>query len=102
LEVTAGCSALLGVSLHQIFRILEVDSRGWELVFTYVSGVTVLFIGYASSTSLGTAGSLLRSWLAGTAFLVGLYGSMLLYRAFFHRLRRFSGPFAARLSNAYQ
>ncbi|KAK5997675.1 Cytochrome P450 monooxygenase orf5 [Cladobotryum mycophilum] len=31
----------------------------------------------------------------------GLYSSMLVYRAFFHRLGRYPGPFLARLSNFY-
>lgn len=32
---------------------------------------------------------------------LGVYGSMLLYRAALHRLNRFPGPFWARLSNLY-
>ncbi|CAK7204871.1 hypothetical protein SEUCBS139899_007633 [Sporothrix eucalyptigena] len=33
--------------------------------------------------------------------LAGIYGSMLVYRAAFHRLSRFPGPFGARLSNLW-
>ncbi|UNI22115.1 hypothetical protein JDV02_008035 [Purpureocillium takamizusanense] len=49
----------------------------------------------------GVTIALWRTASADTSFLAGLFGSMLLYRAFFHRLRRFPGPFAARLSNFY-
>lgn len=35
------------------------------------------------------------------SYLVGLYFSMLIYRAFFHRLSRYPGPFLAKLSNFY-
>lgn len=34
----------------------------------------------------------------GLAYLVGLYSSLILYRGFFHPLRKFPGPFGARLS----
>jgi cytochrome P450 family 628 len=33
--------------------------------------------------------------------VAGLYGSMLLYRAFFHRLSQYPGPFLARVTNFY-
>ena len=35
------------------------------------------------------------------AHVVGIYSSMFIYRAFLHRLNRFPGPFAARLSTFY-
>lgn len=37
----------------------------------------------------------------GLSLVAGLTLSILTYRAFFHRLNRFPGPFAARLSNFY-
>ncbi|KAF3352075.1 Elongation factor 1-beta [Verticillium dahliae VDG1] len=46
---------------------------------------------------LATQGLLALSF----SFLAGLYASLLTYRAAFHRLNRFPGPFAARLSNFY-
>ncbi|KAF2134736.1 cytochrome P450 [Dothidotthia symphoricarpi CBS 119687] len=100
-QSTAGFSALLGLLLHQTIRHLEIDNRGWELVFTYLGVLASLFVNYVTFSSLGVTSALLRTWLAGSAFLLGLYSSMLVYRAFFHQLRRFPGPFAARLSNAY-
>ncbi|KAF7846282.1 hypothetical protein BT93_L4670 [Corymbia citriodora subsp. variegata] len=39
--------------------------------------------------------------ILGSLFLAGLTTSILVYRAAFHRLNRFPGPFAARLSNMY-
>jgi hypothetical protein len=99
---TAGCSALLGLSLHQVVRNLEVDSRGWEMVFAYFGTLMLLFVGFAAKTSLSATSALLHTCLASSAFLVGLYGSILVYRAFFHRLHHFPGPFAARLSKLYK
>lgn len=36
-----------------------------------------------------------------TAFLTGLYSSLFVYRAFFHRLNSFPGPFPAKLSSLW-
>nr|WHS04497.1 cytochrome P450 monooxygenase [Phaeosphaeriaceae sp. CF-150626] len=85
---TAGCSALLSLSLHQFIRHVEIDSRGWEMVFMYLGALTLLFTGFLKASGLGVTNALLHTWLAGSTFLVVL-------------LRRFPGPFAARLSNLY-
>ncbi|KAK1753804.1 Tryprostatin B 6-hydroxylase [Echria macrotheca] len=42
-----------------------------------------------------------EAFQAGGYHALGLYGSMLLYRGFFHRLSEYPGPFLARLSNFY-
>lgn len=44
-----------------------------------------------------------RHWAATVVgcHILGIYGSILVYRAFFHRLSRFPGPFLARISNFY-
>jgi hypothetical protein len=99
---TAGCSALLGLSLHQVIRNLEIDNRGWEMVFTYLGALLLLFVGFVAKLSLSITSALLHTCLASGVFLASLYGSILVYRAFFHRLNHFPGPFAARLSNLYQ
>jgi hypothetical protein len=99
---TAAYSSLLGVSFHQVVRYIEVDSHGWEVVFTYLGGLTLLFVGFVQATRLSIFGAVLHTCLASSSFLIALYGSILVYRAFFHRLRGFPGPFTARLSNLYQ
>ena len=40
-------------------------------------------------------------WQAITIFLAGLYTSLLTYRAFFHPLNKFPGPFGARISDLW-
>jgi tryprostatin B 6-hydroxylase len=37
--------------------------------------------------------------LIGTSFLVGIYSTLLVWRAFFHPLNKFPGPFGARISS---
>lgn len=101
-ESLVASAMLLGILCHQTIRGFEVDSRGWEMVLTFLSVVSGILAGYILSADYGLADAILRAWSAGLAFLMGLFGSMLVYRAFFHRLGRFPGPFAARLSNLYQ
>lgn len=93
---------VLGILCHQITRVVEVDSHGWDMVITFSSVISGIIAGYILSADYGLADAILQAWSAGLAFLIGLFGSMLVYRALFHRLRRFPGPFTARLSNLYQ
>lgn len=98
----AGASALAGImSHHLVFQRYEVDSAGWQIVFTYVSSLTLIFVCYAYITGYGILGALLRTLLIANAYNFSLTASILVYRAFFHRLRRFPGPFQARLSRFY-
>ncbi|RYP67974.1 hypothetical protein DL769_005621 [Monosporascus sp. CRB-8-3] len=105
-----GTTFLCGIVLHlAVFRRGEWDLQAANIVASAILvyaalTVSVLVYGFpydvVAPSSLraasGAAGALLLSALAG------LYGSMLVYRVAFHRLRRFPGPFAARLSNFYQ
>jgi hypothetical protein len=49
--------------------------------------------------------SLLRAWLLVTtlytAFGIGLFGSIFIYRVWFHRLNEFPGPWGAKVSKWY-
>ncbi|ROV98453.1 hypothetical protein VPNG_08525 [Cytospora leucostoma] len=100
-EPLVASAMLLGILCHQAIRPFEVDSRGWELVITFLSIVSGILVGFILSADFGLADAIMQAWSAGMAFLVGLFGSIVVYRAFFHRLGRFPGPFAARLSNLY-
>ncbi|KAG8164305.1 hypothetical protein KVR01_006223 [Diaporthe batatas] len=94
-------ATMLGIVCHQTIRPFEVDSHGWEMIITFLSVLSGLVVGYVVSAEFDLADALLRASCAALAFLTGLYGSILIYRAFFHRLRGFSGPFTARLSKLY-
>lgn len=65
-------------------------------VLLYLVKTTVLSL-EASAFFFANLKAAAISW----SFLIGLVSSMLVYRAWFHRLRAFPGPFAARLSNWY-
>jgi len=66
-----------------------------QVVAFLAAGSTLIFYnGYG----LTLAASLRETVLHGAATLAGIFGSMSVYRLFFHRLRAFPGPVAARIS----
>ncbi|CAF3556877.1 unnamed protein product [Fusarium graminearum] len=101
-HTTASISALAGVlSHHIVFRPYEIDGNAWDLVFAYIGLSIALCIAYAQIAGLGLFASLCRTLLVATTYNVSLTASILVYRAFFHRLRSFPGPFMAKLSRFY-
>ncbi|KAF5638147.1 cytochrome P450 monooxygenase cytochrome P450 [Fusarium sp. NRRL 25303] len=99
----AFCTAfILGVLVH-IFVLRKGEWDLWTVKFikawaTYEVTVS-LFLTQLYSFSVWQALSVTNKWF--TSFAAGLTISILSYRAFFHRLNRFPGPFIARLSTFY-
>ncbi|RYP10371.1 hypothetical protein DL764_000705 [Monosporascus ibericus] len=105
-----GAAFICGIILHlAVFRRGEWDLQAAKIatsaVLTYAAATALLVLYGFPAADNGVPSLRAASGAAGALFisgLAGLYGSMLVYRAVFHRLRRFPGPFAARLSNFYQ
>ncbi|KAL3462282.1 cytochrome P450 [Aspergillus heterothallicus] len=89
---------LLGSAFHQGIRRYEIDNRLRLLLTSYLLGILMLCVVYAQFLSLGWLHTVASIMLASSSFQLGLVASMLLYRAFFHRLRRFPGPFSVKLT----
>lgn len=94
-----------GVVLHLVaFRHGE-----WDLYTPHLLASAAIFDGIATfgltRLSGGDSTSMLQSFgTVSSLFAVclgGIFTSILVYRALFHRLSRFPGPFFARLSNFY-
>ncbi|KAH9908408.1 cytochrome P450 [Xylariomycetidae sp. FL2044] len=68
------------------------------LLGAYIVAVTALLVSDIVQGDTGIFAALVRRTEAVVFFNTGLAGSILVYRAFFHRLRRFPGPFLAELS----
>ncbi len=88
-----------GVSAH-----LAVFRRGeWDVsspsIFVFYSTVfaAAMLSSYAGLVNVAPS----EVAQAAAYHAGGLYGSMLVYRAFFHRLSDYPGPFLARLTNFY-
>ncbi|RKL10721.1 hypothetical protein BFJ68_g8699 [Fusarium oxysporum] len=97
-----GAAFLLGVLVHVfVLRKGEWDLWTVKLIKAWATyEVTVsLFLAQLYSFSVWQALSVTNKWFA--SFATGLSISILVYRAFFHRLNRFPGPFLARLSAFY-
>ncbi|KAK2791469.1 hypothetical protein FQN53_002578 [Emmonsiellopsis sp. PD_33] len=93
--------ALSGASLHIIaYRVGEWDTSGLSLFVWYSIATFIATVHTQLALSLGLLPS---TWpLEFTiAHIAAIYASMLLYRACFHCLHKFPGPFLARLSNVY-
>ncbi|PNP84053.1 hypothetical protein FNYG_02741 [Fusarium nygamai] len=93
---------ILGVLVH-IFVLRKGEWDLWAVKLikawaTYELTVS-LFLTQLYSFSVWQALSVTNKWFA--SFVTGLLISILTYRAFFHRLNRFPGPFLARLSTFY-
>jgi hypothetical protein len=93
---------VIGVGLHQlVFRFGEWDN--WSFRILQGIGIaqiafTLILCQYDEQTLSSASGH--AAVLIGTTSL-GIWSSMLIYRAFFHRLGPFHGPPLARLSTFY-
>ncbi|KAK1689370.1 benzoate 4-monooxygenase cytochrome P450 [Colletotrichum godetiae] len=100
-----GLFFVLGTQLHVfVFRKGEWDKSTTRLFRNFTLGIGLLTAVLARgapetfqthAAALRTAGSLTATLIAG------IYTSLLVYRAAFHRLNGFKGPFLARLSNLW-
>lgn len=100
-------SLIIGVGLHVLlFRHGEWHLFAYKFKFIHIILINLLIVlgvhladpqdGWSKNASTA-------SWLVA-GLTSGVFSSMIVYRAFFHRLTRhgFSGPFVARLSQFYQ
>ena len=94
-----------GILLHLlIFRVGE-----WDLYTPHLLAGSALLYGgatyglskYGLGESLPSLHSASTVGLLQASCISGIVLSILVYRAAFHRLNRFPGPFLARLSNGY-
>ncbi|KAL4867807.1 hypothetical protein BDV12DRAFT_209525 [Aspergillus spectabilis] len=97
-------AAATGAASHLlIYRLGEWDVKSPGLVKAFIL-LLIIALYLERSGTLDHVGLSTPSNWAVTAIgchILGIYSSMLIYRAFWHRLSRFPGPFLARLSNFY-
>lgn len=94
-------AAALGVALHTVARNFEIDMHILPLAGLF-SVLEVVYFYIGIKVPGAKVYDVIFSASSQTACLtLGFFASMLLYRGLFHRLRRFPGPVAARLSKFY-
>lgn len=96
----AVASASGGVLSHLVHFIR--GHRAWEapkIVGFYLIAVCLL---WARCIHLqGAVRGASNASIISTSYFLGLFASILVYRIFFHRTRRFPGPFAAKITKLY-
>lgn len=83
---------------HGVFRRGEWDVASpsiFAFYFTVIGATTLLSYTHFISIPLSLVAEI------AIFHATGVYTSMLVYRAFFHRLKTYPGPFLARLTNFY-
>jgi len=95
-------AAVSGVIAHQIlFRRVEVDTHPLLIFFFFLGApLVVSFILQNYSTCYAEFARSLGFLLVAT-FLLSLGTSILVYRAFFHPLHKFPGPFRGKLTKLW-
>jgi hypothetical protein len=91
---SAAAAALLA---HNVFRRWEPQTA-LPVIGAHILGWTALAAALFINRHCGVLAAVSNATVLSIIYLVTLTASILTYRAFFHPLRHFPGPFAARLS----
>ncbi|KKY13964.1 putative cytochrome p450 [Diplodia seriata] len=96
---TLAAPAVLGVAFHAATQLVELD---FYIPHT-VAGLSALALTglYVDSQQRPFLQSLLSLVIFSLVFLSTLVTSTIIYRLFFHRLRKFPGPLGAKISKFY-
>lgn len=93
---------LAGVAVHLVVRPLhEIDHHALRFIAAASLAPAACFAGLYLYLRLQAVAALAATVAATSSFACGLVGSLLVYRVFFHRLRRFPGPLPAKVSRFY-
>lgn len=99
--MVAICAFILGATTHVlVLRNMEVEM----ILFQFILSLAFSLIGSFSAIQFyaeSPTNTILSFLAAASSFTCGLFVSMMIYRLWFHRIRRFPGPSLAKISRFY-
>lgn len=101
MQVTRLLAVALGVALHTVARNFEIDMHAIPLAGLFSVLEMVYFYMTVKVPGATVYDAIFTVYTQTACLTIGFLASMLLYRGLFHRLRRFPGPAAARLTKFY-
>lgn len=95
-------SAIAGLLSHLLLFIHgEWHEQAPALLRLYAGLAVLVYLVEANVFSYGFVNGIRPAAAVVGAYAGALFGSMIIYRTLFHRLRGFNGPFLARISKLY-
>jgi hypothetical protein len=92
----------LGIVVHNLLlKYIELDIYLPHFFILSIFTQCALTYSHFRFGNLSVIESILKVSAETVCFIVGVFLSMVIYRAFFHRIRHFPGPFWARVSRFY-
>lgn len=93
-------AGIVGLFAHAFYFIhWTTDTETLKMVVGHLIALSAVFP--IEVTARGTSGGISAGFAVLGSYLGALFTSIIIYRVFFHRLRRFPGPFWARFSKFY-
>lgn len=90
-----------GVATQLLVRPYEIDRYQFHIMFASLASFVILFANFHHYSNHSISQSLSGAAAIALSFAVGFFASTVIYRAFFHKLHRFPGPFLAKVSRFY-
>ena len=91
----------LGIFAHLSIVTIEIDNSVGSLLVGLLLSWAGLAVSLTRILDVSFLVATAKSSLACLSFLTGVGAATMIYRSFFHRLRRFPGPWGAKVSRLY-
>ncbi len=95
--LVASAAGFLSHHLYFIRGIRDMEVR--NIIFGHIIALSLLF--FKTVSTAGLSQGVVTYIVISTAYFVSLFSSILVYRLFFHPLRRFPGPIGVVISHWY-
>lgn len=91
----------MGMLSHLATLNVVWDFKIWLLLKSYTTGLGALLLAFVFTLGYGPLSAIAMTIYVAISFNIGVLSSMIIYRLFLHRLRKFPGPFWAKITRFY-